>query len=231
MRIAVRAAGANFRDVILALGVVSHLEVMGSEMAGVVLETAPDVTDLAAGDRVMGLVHGGFGPVAVAERWMLTRIPTGWSYAQAAGVPVVFLTALYGLRELAALQAGERVLIHAAAGGVGMAAVQLARHYFGAEVYATASLPKQGYVRDLGVAPDRIASSRDLAFAGVFPKVDVVLNSLAREYVDTSLGLLAERGRFLEMGKTDKRDPAQVLAQHPHLRLYQAFDLWRRARN
>ncbi|MFJ2116632.1 polyketide synthase dehydratase domain-containing protein, partial [Streptomyces sp. NPDC087850] len=225
VRIAVRAAGVNFRDVILALGVVSHLEVMGSEAAGVVLEVAPDVTGLAVGDKVMGLVHGGFGPVAVAECWMLTRMPSGWSYAQAAGVPVVFLTALYGLRELAGLQPGERVLIHAAAGGVGMAAVQLARHHFGAEVYATASAPKQGYVRDLGVAPDCIASSRNLDFGGVFPQVDVVLNSLAGEYIDTSLGLLAEDGRFLEMGKTDKRDPAQVRNDHPRLRLYQAFDL------
>ncbi|MFJ5105475.1 polyketide synthase dehydratase domain-containing protein, partial [Streptomyces sp. NPDC088554] len=183
VRIAVRAAGLNFRDVLGALGMYpGGLDLLGSEIAGEVLETGEEVSGLAVGDRVMGLVPGGFGPVVVADRWRVVRMPSGWAFAQAAGVPVAFLTALYGLRELGGLAAGQRVLIHAAAGGVGMAAVQLARLY-GAEVYATASAPKQGYVRGLGVAPERIASSRSLDFAGVFPRVDVVLNSLAGEYV------------------------------------------------
>ena len=79
------------------------------------------------GDRVMGLLSGGFGPVAVVDRRLLVRIPGGWSFAQAASVPIVFLTAYYALVDLAGLREGERLLVHSATGGVGMAAVQLAR--------------------------------------------------------------------------------------------------------
>src|SRR5215218_4149858 len=94
------------------------------------------VADLSPGDRVLGLVVDSFGSVAVADRRMVAPMPAGWSFAQAASVPVVFLTAYYGLVDLAGVRGGERVLVHAAAGGVGMAAVQIARH-LGAEVFAT----------------------------------------------------------------------------------------------
>ncbi|MFI0780276.1 SDR family NAD(P)-dependent oxidoreductase, partial [Streptomyces sp. NPDC021212] len=208
VRIAVRAAGLNFRDVLGALGMYpGGLDLLGNEIAGEVVETGEGVTGLAVGDRVMGLVAGGLGPMVVAEGWRVVRMPRGWTFTRAAGVPVAFLTALYGLRELGGLAAGQRVLVHAAAGGVGTAAVQVAR-LLGAEVYATASAPKQEYVADLGVDRTRIASSRTLDFASSFPEVDVVLNSLAGEYVDASLGLLREGGRFVEMGKTDVRDAA-----------------------
>ena len=106
---------------------------------------------------------------------------------QAAGIPIVFLTAYHGLFELARLQGGERVLIHAAAGGVGMAAVQLAQHV-GAEIFATASPGKWGALRALGIAETHIASSRELGFesrvlAAIAGRgVDVVLNSLTREF-------------------------------------------------
>src|SRR5262249_37780860 len=111
----------------------------------------------------------------------------------------------YGLVDLGGLRAGQSVLVHAAAGGVGMAAVQVAR-YLGARVYATASPSKWDRVRALGVPEDRVASSRTLEFAGRFPKVDVVLNSLTGEFVDASLGLLKPGGRFLEMGLADVRE-------------------------
>ncbi|MFJ9900152.1 type I polyketide synthase [Streptomyces sp. NPDC091280] len=230
IRIAVRAAGLNFRDVLIALGVYPGDAPLGSEAAGVVLETGSDVTDLAPGDRVMGLVLESFGTAAVADRRMVVRMPEAWSFEQAAAVPVVYLTAYYGLVELGQLSAGERVLVHAAAGGVGMAAVQLATH-LGAEVYATASPSKWEAVRALGVPAERIASSRDLDFAEVFARVtdgagmDVVLDALAGEFVDASLGLLPRGGRFLEMGKADIRDPEVVAEVHPGVG-YRAFDLF-----
>ncbi|RSM36830.1 hypothetical protein DMA12_38835, partial [Amycolatopsis balhimycina DSM 5908] len=177
---------------------------MGGEAAGVVLETGAEVTGFAVGDRVFGMVPQGFGPLVVADARTLAPIPAGWSFERAASLPVVFLTAWYGLVDLARVRPGERVLIHAAAGGVGMAAVRIA-HHLGAEVYATASPGKQHLLREMGVAEDHIANSRTLGFADAFGEVDVVLNSLAGEFVDASLGLLAEGGRFLEMGKTDLR--------------------------
>ncbi|MFE9107970.1 SDR family NAD(P)-dependent oxidoreductase [Actinomadura geliboluensis] len=225
VRVEVRAAGLNFRDVLIALGVYPGAAVMGGEIAGVVTDVGPGVEGLVVGDRVMGLVEGGFGPVAVTDHRMVVRVPQGWSFERAASVPTVFLTAWYGLRDLAGLKAGETVLVHAAAGGVGMAALQLAR-LWGAEVYATASPVKWDVVREGGVRADRIASSRDVEFGGAFAGagVDVVLNSLTGEFIDTSLGLLSAGGRFVEMGKTDIRDPEEVDRDHPGI-TYRAFDL------
>ncbi|MFI9320174.1 type I polyketide synthase [Kitasatospora aureofaciens] len=230
VRIEVRAAGLNFRDVLNALdmypGGARHL---GSEAAGIVRETGPGVTGLAVGERVMGMVPGSFGPLAVTDHRLLTRIPQDWTFAQAASVPVVFLTAYYALRDLAGLRAGERLLVHAATGGVGMAAVQLAR-LWGAEVYGTASDAKQHLLRADGLPGTAIASSRTLDFEERFRTatggagVDVVLNSLAGEYVDASLRLLAPGGRLIEMGKTDVRDAEEVAAAHGGAR-YRAFDL------
>ncbi|MEW1754735.1 type I polyketide synthase, partial [Streptomyces angustmyceticus] len=230
VRIAVRAAGVNFRDVLNVLGTYpGDAGALGLEGAGVVTETGPEVAGLAPGDRVMGLFPYAFGSVAVADERMVVRVPEGWSFAQAASVPVVFLTAYHALVELGGVQAGESVVVHAGAGGVGMAAVQLARH-LGAEVFATASPGKWGTLRALGLDDAHLASSRDLDFESSFLAatggrgVDVVLDSLAREFVDASLRLLPRGGRFLEMGKTDVRDPAQVAAEHEGVR-YQAFDL------
>ncbi|MEU7371945.1 SDR family NAD(P)-dependent oxidoreductase, partial [Streptomyces hygroscopicus] len=223
VRIEVRAAGQNFRDVLVALGGVAGQEGLGGEGAGVVTEVGPEVEGLAVGDRVMGLFPRSFGPLATADARTVAPIPEGWSYATAAGVPVAYLTALYGLRDLGRLAEGETVLVHAAAGGVGMAAVQLARH-FGATVYATAHPSKHHVLTALGVPPERLASSRDLGFASAFPAPDVVLNSLTGEYVDASLGLLGAGGRFVEMGKNDIRDPAAVAEAHPGVG-YQWFDL------
>jgi NADPH:quinone reductase-like Zn-dependent oxidoreductase/acyl carrier protein len=219
----------NFRDVLIALDMYPGESTVGGEGAGVVWELGPGVEGLAAGDRVMGLLAGGFGPVSVTDHRLITRVPAGWSFAQAASVPTVFLTAYYGLVDLAALKPGERVLVHAGAGGVGMAAVQLAR-YLGAEVFATASPGKWEILRRLGLDEAHIASSRTLEFKERFlgesggRGVDVILDSLAGEFVDASLDLMAEGGRFIEMGKTDIRDSGALAESHPGVS-YRAFDL------
>ncbi|GAA1283273.1 hypothetical protein GCM10009579_50710 [Streptomyces javensis] len=231
VRIAVRATGVNFRDVLASLGVVSGGErLFAAEGAGVVLEVGPGVDGLAVGDRVMGLVSGAYaGPVAVADARMVVRMPHGWTFPQAASVPAVSLTAYYALVELARVRAGESVLVHAAAGGVGMAAVRLARH-LGVEVYATASEPKWPVVHGMGVPAERVASSRTLEFADRFLTatdgrgVDVVLNCLTGEFINASLTLLPRGGRFIEMGKTDVRDADEVTARWPGVG-YRAFDL------
>ncbi|GCB87646.1 type I polyketide synthase [Streptomyces noursei] len=227
VRVGIRAAGLNFRDVLNALGMYpGDAGLFGSEAAGVVVEVGPDVTTLAPGDRVTGMLFGGFGPLGITDARLLTLVPAGWSWETAASVPLVFLTAYYALTELGGLRAGEKVLVHAGAGGVGMAAVQIARH-FGAEVFATASEGKWEVLRELGVAEDHLASSRTLDFATAFAEtagdggLDIVLNALSGEFVDASMGLLATGGRFLEMGKTDIREADTI----PDGLSYQSFDL------
>ncbi|MDC8985196.1 type I polyketide synthase [Mycobacterium marinum] len=228
VRVAVGAAGVNFRDVLVALGMYPGGGALGAEGAGVVVEVGPGVEGLAVGDAVMGLV-GVVGSEAVVDERLVTTVPAGWSLAQAAGVPVVFLTAFYGLSVLAGLKAGERVLIHAGAGGVGMAAVALAK-YWGAEIFVTASRGKWDTLRAMGFDDEHIGDSRSLEFEEKFRKtsggagVDVVLNSLAGEFTDASLRLLVSGGRFIEMGKTDLRDPQAVADEYPGVS-YRAFDL------
>ncbi|MGW4490333.1 SDR family NAD(P)-dependent oxidoreductase [Amycolatopsis sp. NPDC004368] len=230
VRVEIRAAGLNFRDVVNALGMIGGQDsLLGAEAAGVVLETGPGVSRFVPGDRVSGLFSGALASIGVTDERLLTTLPGDWSFGSAASVPVVFSTAVYGLVDLAGLQPGETVLIHAGTGGVGMAAIQLA-HHLGAEVFATASPQKWGVLRSLGVAEDHLASSRTLEFEEKFGRVagasgiDVVLNSLAGEFVDASARLLKPGGRFLEMGKTDIRPADLFEAEHPQLR-YQPFDL------
>ncbi|WP_158263025.1 type I polyketide synthase [Amycolatopsis sp. CA-128772] len=229
IRVEVRAAGLNFRDVLITLGMYPGQALMGGEAAGVVLEAGERVRGLAAGDRVTGLFTGALGPVAVTDHRLVTPMPAGWTFAEAASVPVAFATAYYGLFDLGGLEAGQSVLVHAAAGGVGMAAVQLAR-WKRAEVFATASTGKHDVLRDLGLDAVHIGDSRTLSFEDQFRAatgsrgVDVVLDALAGEFVDASLRLLPRGGRFVEMGKADVRDAGEVARTHEGVR-YRAFDL------
>ncbi|GAA2694484.1 MULTISPECIES: type I polyketide synthase [Actinosynnema] len=221
VRVGVRAAGVNFRDAAVVLNAVPGQRGLGGEASGVVLETGPGVTGLAVGDRVLGTFDrdfGAFGPVAITDARLLAPVPPGWGFARAASVPVAFLTALHGLRDLAQVGPGDRVLVHAGAGGVGGAAVRLAA-LLGAEVFATASPAKWPVLRALGLDDEHLASSRDTGFAERFPNVDVVLNSLTGELVDASLRLLAPGGRFLELGKVDVRDLVRADVS------YRAYDL------
>ena len=230
IRVELRAAAANFRDVMITLGMFTHDALIGSEASGVVTEVAPDVTDFTVGQRVMGLFPEGTGTLVAADARLVAPIPTGWTDPEAAAALVVFTTAYYGLKELAAVAPGQSILIHAATGGVGLAAIQLARHW-GMEVYTTASRGKWDTLRALGFDDDHIGDSRSLDFEQKFLDVtggrgfDVILDSLAGEFVDASLRLLPRGGVFLEMGKTDIRDADTVAAAHPGVR-YRAFDLF-----
>ncbi|WP_189135893.1 type I polyketide synthase [Wenjunlia tyrosinilytica] len=230
VRVSVRAVGVNFRDVLNALGMYpGKAGPLGIEAAGVVLETGHGVTGLAVGDRVMGLMPGCCGPVVVTDRRYLVPVPHGWTFAEAASVPVGFSTAWFALVDLAGLRPGESLLVHSGAGGVGSAALQLARHW-GVEVFATASPGKWPALRAAGLDDAHIASSRTVDFEARFAAgtggrgVDVVLDCLAGEFVDASLRLLPRGGRFVEMGKTDIRDAEDVARAHPGV-AYRAFDV------
>ncbi|MDT5222473.1 MAG: polyketide synthase 7, partial [Mycobacterium sp.] len=228
VRVAVSAVGVNFRDVLVALGMYPGGGELGVEGAGIVTGLGSGVTGLAVGDRVMGLL-GVVGSEAVVDARLVTAVPAGWSLLQGASASAVFLTAVYGLSELAGVKPGEKVLVHAATGGVGMAAVALAR-YWGLEVFATASRAKWDTLRAMGFDESHIADSRTLEFEQKFLSttggggLDVVLNSLAGDFVDASLRLLSGGGRFIEMGKTDLRDAHRVAERYPGVE-YRAFDL------
>ena len=213
LRIRVEAAGLNFRDVMWAQGLLPEDVLMhgfagatlGMEAAGLVEAVGPGVP-FAVGDRVFGFVPGAFASRVVVREDAVTGLPDGLTPEQAATVPVTFMTAVYALETCARLAHGERVLIHGGAGGVGLAAIQVAKAA-GAEVAASAGSPaKRAFLRQLGV--DVVLDSRDLGFADalreVWPDgVDVVLNSLAGPFMDRSLSLVRPFGRFVELGKRD----------------------------
>jgi NADPH:quinone reductase-like Zn-dependent oxidoreductase/acyl carrier protein len=217
----VRATGLNFRDVLNVLGMYPGAPgPLGGECAGFVEEVGPGVEGLAAGAEVVALAPASFASFALTRAEFVVPRPAGLSPAQAAAVPVVFLTAHHALNHLAHLCPGERVLVHAASGGVGLAALQLARRA-GAEVYATAGSPaKRAYLETLGIRD--VFNSRSLDFAeGVRAAtggegVDVVLNSLRGEFIPRSLELLRPGGCFLEIGKTDLWNPERVARVNPH---------------
>lgn len=210
-----RAVGLNFRDVMYLMGLLPDEAVengfagasLGLEMAGVVSRVGPRVKDHLPGDAVMGFGSACFASHVITRDNAIVAMPPGWSFEAAATVPTVFFTVFYSLRHLADLQSGERVLIHGGAGGVGIAAIQFARH-LGAEVFATAgSEEKRDFVRLLGA--DHVFDSRSLGFADELlaatggEGVDVVLNSLAGEAIRRNLRVLKPFGRFLELGKRD----------------------------
>jgi mycoketide-CoA synthase len=230
VRVAMRAIATNFRDIMITLGMFTHDALIGGEGAGVVVEVGPGVTEFAVGDSVYGFFPDGSGTLVAGDVRLLLPMPSDWSYAEAAAISAVFTTAYYAFVHLADVKTGQRVLVHAATGGVGMAAVQLARH-LGLEVFATASRGKWDTLRAMGFDEDHIADSRSLEFEDKFRAVtggrgvDVVLDSLAGDFVDASLRLVAPGGVFLEMGKTDIRDPGVVADEHPGVG-YRAFDLF-----
>ncbi len=234
VRIEVHATGLNFRDVLSALGqmptVGSGPLVPGGECSGIVRAVGPGVRHLAPGDRVVAIARGCLGTDVTTAAHAVARMPGNLDFNHAAGLPIVFLTAQYALENLAHVARGERVLIHAAAGGVGLAAIQIAR-CLGAEIYATAGHPeKREYLQSLGI--EHVFDSRSLSFvdgirdATAGQGVDVVLNALAGEFIPASLGLLRPEGRFIEIGKRDLlADTPLNLAPFLRNLTFSAFDL------
>jgi len=231
VEIEVMASGLNFRDVLKALGLIpeslDNTAELGCECAGIVSGVGSKVSKYKVGDSVYGLALGSFKKCVVAKEAMLSGKPGELSFESAATLPVVFVTAWYGLKHKAGLKAGDKVLIHAAAGGVGMAAIQVAQ-YLGAEVFATCSEKKRAKVRALGV--DHIYDSRSLSFYDELladtrgEKIDVVLNSLIGEAIDKGLSLIKPGGTFVEIGKRDLRTQSEVSDQYPGV-TYEYYDL------
>jgi acyl transferase domain-containing protein/NADPH:quinone reductase-like Zn-dependent oxidoreductase/thioesterase domain-containing protein/NADP-dependent 3-hydroxy acid dehydrogenase YdfG/acyl carrier protein len=207
----VHATGLNFSDVLKALGLYPGLKPgevpLGIEASGVVTAVGEGVEHLRVGDEAIGVLPHAFGSHATTRAYAVVCKPAAITHEEAATIPIVFLTAHHALVRLAQLERGERVLIHAGAGGVGLAAIQIAQHV-GAEVFATAgSEAKRELLRSLGVK--HVMDSRSLDFVREVREatggegVDVVLNSLPGEAIDASLGLLRAYGRFCEIGKID----------------------------
>ena len=171
------------------------------------MEVGDEVKHLVVGDPVIALSNHSFCTNVVTKGYMATLLPECLGYTDGAGVPITFLTVDYALNQAARLQAGERILIHAGAGGIGLAAIQFAQA-IGAEIYATAGQDfKRDYLRSLGV--EHVMDSRSLDFVDEIKAltdgegVDVVLNALAGEFIPASMSLLRPFGRFLEIGKKD----------------------------
>jgi acyl transferase domain-containing protein/thioesterase domain-containing protein/ubiquinone/menaquinone biosynthesis C-methylase UbiE/acyl carrier protein len=215
VEIEVVASGINFKDLMLAMGLLpgdaiadfSSGILLGLECAGRISAVGDKVSHLVVGDEVVAFALRSLASRLIVDARLVARKPHHLSFEQAATIPAVFLTAFYGLNTLGRLQTGERVLIHSASGGVGLAAVQLALKA-GAIVFATAGSPqKRALLRMLGVP--HVMDSRSLSFADEVLKltagegVDLVLNSLAGEAIEKSLSLLRPHGRFIEIGRSD----------------------------
>ncbi len=209
--IEVKAAGMNFRDVLKALALypaeTADARVYGDEVGGIVRSVGKGVKHVAPGDRVFGIAVFGLATHTMARGGDVRKIPDGLSFEEAATIPVVFMTAWHALQNVARMRKGEKILIQAGAGGVGMAAIQIALH-LGVEVFATAGNPtKRALLKSLGVK--HVIDSRQADFANAVMRltnnrgVDVVLNSLAAEAIPMGLACLAEFGRFVEIGKRD----------------------------
>ncbi len=228
IEIEVQAHGVNFRDVMNSLGMLPGLpQQLGAECAGVVVR-AGKRSGLAVGDRVFAFALGSFRKFVTVPARNAARLPGGLNLAQAAALPVVYLTALLGLDRLAKLRRGERILIHSAAGGLGLAAVYVARAR-GAEIFATAgSEEKRAYLRSIGV--NHVLPSRTAGFAAEVMRlthgrgVAVVLNSLTGALAESTLSVLSTDGRFLEVGKRDVLTAEQVRRSHPQAQYFK-YDL------
>ena len=221
VQVRVEAAGLNFRDVLNVLGLYpGDPGPIGGDLAGVVTEIGADVDGFAVGQRVMGFMQGAFASRINVPAQLLAPVPAGIGPVGAATIPAAALTARLAF-DWAKLRAGDRVLIHAASGGVGLAAIQLARH-LGATVFATASTYKRATLRAMGV--EYVYDSRSTDFADQIladtdgEGVDVVLNSLTNEgFVAATVRATAKGGRFAEIAKRDIWTPEQMAAVRPDI--------------
>jgi NADPH:quinone reductase-like Zn-dependent oxidoreductase len=232
VRIRVRAAGINFADLMARIGMYPDAPkppcVVGYEVAGEVESVGEGAEGVGVGDRVMaGTRFGGYAELAVASTSTVVPLPDGWSFEEGAAFPVNYATAYAGLVRYGALQAGERVLLHAAAGGVGIASTQVAK-LVGAEVYGTASGAKHEAIRGFGV--DHAVDYRDRDFvaevrriAGDERPLDLVMDAIGGRSWKKSFSLLRPGGRLVVFGAAelvsgDRRDiprALRTLAQTP----------------
>ncbi len=217
VEIDIKASALNFRDIMLSMGLLSSDAIsgglfgrtMGLECAGVVTATGKDVKHIKVGDQVMATAPSCLAKYAYPKAYHVVKKPENISFIEAATLPVVYVTAYYSLVYQCRIRQGEKILIHAAAGGVGIAAIHIAKAA-GAEIYATVgSDEKRAYIEGLGVNPAHIMNSRTLEFADQLMKltdgegVDIILNSLSGEAIYKSIRCLSSYGRFVEIGKTD----------------------------
>jgi acyl transferase domain-containing protein/NADPH:quinone reductase-like Zn-dependent oxidoreductase/surfactin synthase thioesterase subunit/aryl carrier-like protein len=217
VEVQIRASALNFKDILIAMGLLSDAAVEGGlfektfglECVGIISVLGPDVKHLQVGDEVMAIAASCLGGFAYPKACHVVKKPGSIDWNVAASLPIVYITAYFSLVHQCRLNAGETVLIHAAAGGVGIAAINIA-HAIGAEVYATVSTQdKRDYIIGLGVKPENIMNSRTLEFADKIMEktdgkgVDVVLNSLSGAAIFKSVRCLSAYGRFVEIGKTD----------------------------
>ncbi len=240
VQIDVIASGLNFRDLLSALGQYPLMEgeqlSIGGECAGIVNAVGPGNTDLSPGDFVIAIGNNTISTSITTRFDLVSPMPSNIPFEDAAGLPTIFLTADYVINELAKLKRGERILIHAASGGVGLAAIQYAKN-IGAEIFATAgSEEKRNYLKQLGI--EHVSDSRSLDFVDDIRSwtndegVDVVLNSLAGEFIPASLELLRYKGRFLEIGKRDIYSNTELgLLPFQKCLTYHAFDLGQLVKN
>ena len=228
VEIKVEAAALNFRDVLSVLNMYSGATgELGGEVAGTIVSVGENVKHLSVGDSVGAIAFGGFRSFVTADANLVLAKPAHWSFADVATAPAAFATAYHALVELAGAKAGDTVLIHTASGGVGLAAVQLAQS-LGCEIFGTAGTEeKRDYLRRLGIA--HVLDSRSTSYADAIRAlkpagVDIIVNTLAAEFTDASLSVLAVKGRFVELGRRELWDPERVAASRP-LADYFAVDL------
>ena len=208
VEIQVMATGVNFKDVVVAMGQIPS-NILGLECSGIITRVGREVQNLKVGDRVYGLASGCYGTRVRTHAMSVTKMKGDMSFASAAALPVVFCTAYYGLVTLANLQSGESILIHSGAGGVGQAAIQIAK-MIKAEIFVTVgNIEKKKLLADLYDIPeDHTFSSRTEEFAKKIKTikpggVDVILNSLSGAALRISWNCIAPLGRFIEIGKRD----------------------------
>ncbi len=211
IEVLVKAGGINFRDVMKALGIYPgqpvDLKWFGDDFSGTVIRVGSAVKDLRPGDAVVGMAPYCFRSHVTVHRDMVFRKPGSMSFADAATLPTVFLTSHYAINELARMEKGESILVHAGTGGVGQAAIQIAKH-LGLTIFATAGSPeKRRLLREMGV--HHVLDSRTLKFADDIMEitggegVDAVLNSLAGDFIPKNFSVLKTFGRYMEIGKID----------------------------